>query len=74
MMAEFGGTNTMEQEPKAQQQQEKPEVKTEQPKPAKKSYTTPTLTRYGGLPEITKAVGNHGANDNGTAPNQKTHP
>jgi len=37
----------------------------EQPKQPKKPYTTPVLSLYGDIREITRNVGRNGFNDNG---------
>ena len=38
----------------------------------KEVYFTPKLTIYGTIEELTKAVGNTGSNDGGSAPKTKT--
>lgn len=42
--------------------------------PVRRPYTKPRLTRYGNIAEITTAVGNMGASDNGMPPFHKTAP
>ena len=39
--------------------------------PAKKTYTAPTLVRWGTLRDLTQAVGNSGADDNGMRAGQR---
>ena len=41
-------------------------------KPVKKPYVPPKLIVYGNLTEMTKAAGEKGTPDGGTAPNRRT--
>ena len=43
-------------------------------KPAKQPYATPTLTTYGDVLRVTKAVGMSGDFDNGGGGDNKTQP
>jgi hypothetical protein len=43
-----------------------------EPEP-KEPYSTPELTIYGTIEELTKAIGAHGSADAGTFPTDRTH-
>jgi hypothetical protein len=40
----------------------------------KRAYSTPQLTEYGNLRQLTQAIGQHGNADNGNPPNHKSQP
>jgi hypothetical protein len=39
----------------------------------KEPYSTPELTIYGTIEELTKAIGAHGSGDGGSFPQDRTH-
>ena len=47
-------------------------IKAQECKAEKKNYAPPKFLVYGDIRDVTKAVGNMGATDGGSPPNQKT--